>query len=73
MRSLSRKTIGATLALAVLSSALAASSPASAHQWRDGFHRGSWGPGLAIGVIGLAAGAIIASQYDCTARHTARP
>jgi hypothetical protein len=73
MRITMKKTIAACLAALTLSLAIAA--PASAHPfphgggwhgggWRGG-HGGYWGPGLALGVFGLAAGAIAASAYDC--------
>ncbi|HXW19349.1 MAG TPA: hypothetical protein VEK35_02480 [Roseiarcus sp.] len=63
MRSVLNKTLAASLAALVLSSSLAASTPASANPWHN---HGYWGGAVALGVIGgLAAGAIVASQYDC--------
>jgi hypothetical protein len=64
MRSVRNKTIAASLAALVLGASLAASTPAAAG-WRY-YHGGYWGGAVALGVIGgLAAGAIVASQYDC--------
>jgi hypothetical protein len=68
MAAIVRKTLAATLAAVTLSLAVAGPTPASAHPWQHGGGHG-WGPGLALGVIGLAAGAIAASQYDCV-RYT---
>jgi uncharacterized membrane protein HdeD (DUF308 family) len=56
-----KKTIAAALAALTLGLSVASPTPASAHYWRHG-----WGPGIAFGVLGLAAGAIVASQYECT-------
>jgi hypothetical protein len=66
MRNTITKTIAATLAAVALSLAVSA-SPASAGGWHGGWHHhgGFWGPGVAFGVFGLAAGAIAASQYEC--------
>ena len=66
MRSLFKKGAAASLAALALSASLFASAPASANQWHGGYNHGYWGPGIALGVIGLTAGAIAASQYDCT-------
>jgi hypothetical protein len=60
-----KKTVAAALAALTLSLSVASPTPASAH-WHGGYHRGGWGPGIALGVLGLAAGAIAASQYECT-------
>ncbi|HYC26146.1 MAG TPA: hypothetical protein VEC58_08925 [Roseiarcus sp.] len=63
MRSVFKKSVAASLAALVLGSSLTASTPAAAY-WR--YHGGYWGGAVALGVIGgLAAGAIVASQYDC--------
>ena len=62
MRTVFGKTVAASLAALVLGSSLAASTPASANPWH---HHGYWGPAVALGVFGLAAGAIAASEYDC--------
>jgi hypothetical protein len=60
-----KKTVAAALAALTLGLAVASPTPASAHYWHGGYHRGFWGPGVAFGVLGLAAGAIAASQYEC--------
>jgi hypothetical protein len=68
MRAAVRKTIAAPLAALTLAVAVIGAAPASAHSWpHGGFHdhHGFWGPGLALGVLGLAAGAVVASQYEC--------
>jgi hypothetical protein len=70
MRANLKKTIAASLAALTLGLAVVGSTtPASAHYFPHGgyYHggHGYWGPGLALGVFGLAAGAIVASQYDC--------
>lgn len=57
-----KKTVAAALAALTLSAALVGASPASAGGWHH-YHGGFWGPGVAFGVLGLAAGAIAASQY----------
>jgi hypothetical protein len=65
---MTKKTIAASLAALTLSLALMSGGPASAHYFsHSGYHgyRGGWAPGLALGVFGLAAGAVIASQADC--------
>jgi hypothetical protein len=67
MRSVLNKTLAASLAALVLGASLSASTPAAAG-WRyyHGGYGGYWGGAVALGVIGgLAAGAIVASQYDC--------
>jgi hypothetical protein len=72
MRTAVKKTLAAALAAVTLSLAVAGPTPASAHTWVHGGyhgHGGFWGPGVALGVFGLAAGAIAASQYDCV-RYT---
>jgi hypothetical protein len=63
-----KKTIAASLAGLTLSLSLMSVNPTYAHYlshpgYRD--YHGGWGPGLAIGIFGLAAGAVIASQVDC--------
>jgi hypothetical protein len=60
-----KKTIAAALAALTLGLSVASPTPASAH-WHGGYRHGGWGPGIAFGVLGLAAGAIVASQYECT-------
>jgi hypothetical protein len=65
MRAAITKTVAAALAAVALSLAVAGPTPAAAHTWVHGGHGGFWGPGVALGVFGLAAGAIAASQYDC--------
>jgi hypothetical protein len=67
MRPSLKTTIAASLAALALCLSLSA-SPASAKPWpHPGFgHHGFFGPGLALGLVGLAAaGAIAASQDDC--------
>jgi hypothetical protein len=62
-----KKTVAAALAALTLGLSVASPTPASAHYWHGGgYHHGGWGPGIAFGVLGLAAGAIVASQYECT-------
>ena len=63
MRNIVRKTAVAALAALTLSAAIGA-TPASAGGWHP-YHHGYWGPAVAFGVIGLAAGAIAASEYSC--------
>ena len=67
MRNTVKKTIAVSLAALTLATAAISATPASAHNWHGGgwHHGGFWGPAAAIGVIGLAAGAIAASQYEC--------
>jgi len=61
-----KKTVAGTLAALTLAFAVFAAAPASAGPWPHHHHWG-WGPFAAAGVIGLAAGAAIASHdYDCT-------
>ena len=62
-----KKTVAGTVAALTLAFAVFAAAPASAGPgWGWGHHYG-WGPFAAAGVIGLAAGAAIASQnYACT-------
>jgi hypothetical protein len=65
MRTSLKNTTAASLA--ALAIGLAVVSPASAHSWHhSGFHghHGFYGPGLALGVFGLAAGAIAASAVS---------
>ena len=68
MRTSLKNTIAASLAALTLGLAVVSSTPASAHPWPHpgGFHghHGFYGPGLALGVFGLAAGAIAASAYS---------
>ena len=60
MRAISKLTVaGAVAALSL--TAIVAATPAAADPWHH-YHHGYWGPAVAAGVIGLAAGAIIASQ-----------
>jgi hypothetical protein len=66
--SVNRKLIAASLAALTLSLSLMSANPASAHYLsHPGYHgyHGGWGPGLAVGIFGLAAGAVVASQVDC--------
>jgi hypothetical protein len=66
--SMMKKTIAASLAALTLSLSLMSVNPASAHYLsHPGYHgyHGGWGPGVALGLFGLAAGAIVASQVDC--------
>ena len=67
MRNTVKKTIVASLAALTLATAVVSASPASAHNWHGGWHGhgGFWGPAAAFGVIGLAAGAMAASAYEC--------
>lgn len=55
---------GSLAALAFGVSVLGSTAPAAAHGWH---HHGFWGPGIAFGVLGLAAaGAYAASEEsDC--------
>ena len=76
MRTSLTKTVAGSLAALVLAAGLtAASAPASADPYWGYHHHGYWGPALGLGIAGLAAGAIIASQQpyyaapgydDCT-------
>jgi hypothetical protein len=63
-----KKTIAATVAALTIGAAVIGSTPASANPWSHGGfhggHHGFYGPGLALGVFGLAAGAIAASAYS---------
>ena len=65
MRASLKKTVAGALAAVVLALGVtAAATPASADPywgWRH-HHHGYWGPALGLGIAGLAAGAIIASQ-----------
>jgi len=65
-----KKTVAGAMAALTLSFAVFAAAPASAGPWWPHHHGywGGWGPVAAAGVIGLAAGAAIASDnynYDC--------
>jgi hypothetical protein len=63
MRTSIRSTIVASLAALTLGLAVVGSTPAAAHEhWH---HGGFWGPGLALGVLGLAGAAAYASEDDC--------
>lgn len=62
MRPSPKTTVAASLAALVLGMSVLGSTPASAHQWSH--HGGFWGPGIALGVIGLAAGAAYAASED---------
>ncbi len=66
MRSTVKKTIVASLAALTLGAAvIGAATPASAGGWGwHHYHHGFWGPGVAFGVLGLAAGAVAAAQYE---------
>ena len=76
MRKSLKNTIAASLAALTLGLSVVGATPASAHNfahgghggWHGGHgHGGFWGPGLALGVVGLAAaGAVAASEYNCT-------
>jgi hypothetical protein len=62
-----KKTIAAAVAALTIGAAVVGSTPASANPWHNGYHgghHGFYGPGLALGVFGLAAGAIAASAYS---------
>lgn len=70
MRTSLKNTVAASLAALAIGLTVLGSSPASAQNWHRGYHghHGYWGPGLALGVIGLAAGAIAysaATDDDC--------
>jgi hypothetical protein len=73
MRIAFKKTLAVSLAALTLGLAVvSAATPASAHYWpHGGYHHGHgyWGPGVALGVFGLAAGAVAASQYDDCVRY----
>jgi hypothetical protein len=64
MRTSFKTTIAASLAALTIGLTVLGSTPASANQWH---HHGFWGPGIALGVIGLAAGAAYAAseESDC--------
>lgn len=66
---LKRSIIGSLAALAVAASTIGAVSPAAADYYHGGYrhgggwhHGGFWGPAVGLGIAGLAAGAIVASQ-----------
>jgi len=65
MRASLKKTVAGSLAALVLAAGVTlASAPASADPywgWHH-HHHGYWGPAIGLGIAGLAAGAIIASQ-----------
>jgi hypothetical protein len=69
MRTSLKNTIAASLAALTLGLAIVGAPPASAKPWPHpgGYgHRGFFGPGLALGLFGLAAaGAIAASEDNC--------
>jgi hypothetical protein len=64
MRNTVKKTVVGALAALTLSAAVIGATPASAGGWHH-HHYGFWGPGVALGVLGLAAGAMAASEYEC--------
>jgi hypothetical protein len=64
MRNTVKKTVVGDLAALTLSAAVIGATPASAGGWHH-HHYGFWGPGVALGVLGLAAGAMAASEYEC--------
>jgi hypothetical protein len=68
MRTFIKNTIAASLAALTIGVTILGATPASAHNWHPGgfhgHHGGYWGPGLALGVFGLAAGAIAASAME---------
>jgi hypothetical protein len=63
MRFALKNTIAASLAALTIGVTLVGATPASAH-WHPGGHHGFWGPGIAFGVLGLAAGGIAASAAE---------
>ena len=75
MRASLKKTVAGSLAALALALGAAATPAAASPLWHGGggWHRGWGGPALGLGIAGLAAGAIIASQGpyyngygDCT-------
>jgi len=62
-----KKSVAGTMAALTLAFTVFAAAPASANPgWWMHHHHYGWGPFAAAGVLGLAAGAAIASQdYDC--------
>jgi hypothetical protein len=68
MRTSLKNMIVASLAALTIGVTILGATPASAHNWHPGgfhgHHGGYWGPGLALGVFGLAAGAIAASAME---------
>lgn len=63
MRPSFKTTIAASLAALTLGLAVVGATPASAKPWpHPGFHHGFWGPGIGLGLIGLAAGAAYADN-----------
>jgi hypothetical protein len=67
MRSSLKNTLAASLAALTIGLTLVNPAPASAHNWHPGGfhgHHGFWGPGLALGVFGLAASAVAYSSYE---------
>jgi hypothetical protein len=66
MRPSIKTTIAASLAALTLGLAVVGSTPASAHPWpHNGFHHGFWGPGIGLGILGLAAAGAYAASQDC--------
>jgi hypothetical protein len=67
MRTSLRTNVAASLAALTIGLAVLGATPASADSWHHhGYHHGFWGPGIALGVLGLAAGAAYeASQDNC--------
>jgi hypothetical protein len=60
MRNSLKTAVAGSLAALVLSMSVLGATPASAHGWHHGW---GWGPGIAFGVLGLAAaGAYAASE-----------
>jgi hypothetical protein len=65
MRSSLKNTFAASLAALTIGLTIINPAPASAHNWHPGGgHHGFWGPGLALGVLGLAAGAVAYSAAE---------
>jgi hypothetical protein len=67
MRSSLKNTLAASLAALTIGLTLVNPAPASAHNWHPGGfhgHHGFWGPGLALGVFGLAVSAVAYSAYE---------
>jgi hypothetical protein len=68
MRTSLKNTIVASLAALTLGLAVVGSTPAAAKPWNH-YHGGFWGPGIALGVIGLAGAAAYAASEDDCIRH----
>jgi len=64
MRPSLKTAVAGSLAALVLSMSVLGATPASAHGW-GWHHHGFWGPGFAIGVLGLAAAGAYAASEDC--------